>query len=239
MRGSYGSLVFILLSFQTASAHEKDLDFPPTDTPATVRGYQLETLTPDQRDFKVFNDSYLPTKQPNSRHIFDVVMACFPAESNFKFEVKAQTGYKTKAAGFSGDEDINLQEGFYAGIVAEVPLFSASENSRAREREYDRRSNVAALVGSFTGLITSRNLAIRKIALFRSLERREQLRVKTGLVPVSDQVAYLEKIANEYQKRDQAKADIEAARLQLLAHCSLDRSDYMASYLDDAIRAMD
>ena len=191
----------------------------------TPKPYKLESLTGQDVDFYKFKSSYRATHQIDTTEVFNRFTACYPAKSNFDVEVKLQTGFK------SYNSDTTGQDKFYGGIVATMPLFSANENERLRNQEYKRRQELSKLIASLVGVVTKRNLAVRKIALFESLERREQLRVKTGLVPVSEQVSYLEKLANEYQKRYEAIADIDSVRLQLVSHCVVSKADILNIWL--------
>jgi hypothetical protein len=196
--------------------------------------YELPTLTDEKPDYHTFKQSFLPTKQVNHQEVFNKFINCFPSRSNFEFDLTASAGLKSFAS-----ESLGGQDRFYSQIVATMPLFSTNENYRAQEVETGRRKDLSKLIASLTKEITKRNLAIRKIALYESLERREQLRVRTGLAFVGDQVTYLEKIANAYQDKFEAISDIEGVRLQLVSQCVETKARGLDEYIVKIINEMD
>lgn len=202
--------------------------------------FELETLTNEDVNIFKFDESYKETRQINHKEVFRKVMACYPTLSNFDVDLDLTAGYKSNSA------FVNDQDRFYAGLVFKMPLYSTAENSRVREQEYNRRKDVSKLIADFTHQITKRDLSIRLIALYKNLEKREQLRVRAGiehkkgsLVTVSDQVSYLEKIAKEYQKKHEAVSEIESIKLQLVAHCESKKAPKIDKYLTQIINEMD
>ena len=223
--------ISVLLLFSTVI---KAKDYQENSNNFKKQPFKLETLTETKNnDYHKFNKSYLPSKMLSNKEIFDKFIDCYPTKSGFEFSLKASTGYKSYNSSDTG------QDRFYGGIVATMPLFSTSENYRAKEQEAHRRQNLAKLIAGLLSDITKRNLAIRKIALYESLERREQLRISKGLSLVSDQIALLEKIASEYQNKDEAITDIEGAKLQLLAVCTKDKYIQLDKYISQIIDEMD
>ncbi len=211
-------LVPVLVLFNVAYAQQK----PP---------YKLPTLELDIKDFKRFKSSYKPVERMPLSKIFAVVEKCYPAPSMFKFDLNYNARYGRGSAG--SDES----EGMYHSIVFSMPLFSTKENHRQREQEYKRRQDLSKLIADFNNQITKRNLALRKISLFTSLEKREQVRVSTGLTPVDKQVAYLEKVADEHSQFNAAQGEINSIKLQLVAHCTKRKKTDVSVFLDKVIAA--
>ena len=119
----------------------------------------------------------------------------------------------------------------YIGIVASMPLFSASEMNRQREREYVRRTATSELIGRFLTAIAVRNHAQRETTLYRALEARSQVRVKKGVVGTDEQVAYMEKLMAAHKTLIQAEADITATRLAIAGQCSDDKRPVLNNWL--------
>ncbi len=201
-----------------------------------AKPFELETLTGNKTDIFIFDDNYKEIEQINSKSVFNRVKSCFPVLSNFDMDLSFKAGYKTNKT-FAGEQDK-----FYSGIVFKMPLFSSADNARFREIEYKRRQDLSKLINNFISQITKRNLAKRMIGLYKNLEQREQLRVRTGiehkkgsLITVADQVKYLEKLAKEQQKKYEAIAEIDSIKLQLIAHCQTNKMDLMDIYLTNLI----
>ena len=121
----------------------------------------------------------------------------------------------------------------YAQIVASMPLYSATELDRAIRNEHDLRQETANTVAQLVKAIAARNHALRKIALYTSLEQRSSVRVQGGVVGAGEQVSYLEKVAKAYEDEIQAETDIMTARLGLAALCAGDQYEAMNTYLTE------
>lgn len=121
-------------------------------------------------------------------------------------------------------------------LVARIPLYSAAEMAREREREYMRRVKVANSVGTFISVMAEREKNIRQLDLMRALERRSQQRVKIGVVETGEQVRYLERVAQIEGDLLQQRGQIQKARLELIGHCSAPTADSLDRHL---LRFMD
>jgi hypothetical protein len=188
--------------------------------------FQLDTLTGEKTNFYVFKNSLKPNPIFSVEEIFLKVENCYPGKSNFDFDLSAKLGY-------NGETD--TQNGFYKSVLFTMPLYSTNENSRAREQEFKRRQALSELIADLNAQLTNRNLANRKLGLFEALEQREQLRVQSGITPLDIQVAYLEKLANEYANQEKANSEIDSIRLQLLAHCQNSKRKTMDLFLNNVI----
>jgi len=234
-------LAIVVLKISVLSANvlnENDTNY--SKNVSRNSAYQLPTLNNKKPDFYQFNDSYKRAKKLNHTEIFNKVMGCFPSVSNFDIDVSFKAGLNAFERTSDGLD--NSQQKFYAGLVFKLPLYSTSENSRVREQEYKRRQDISKLVASLSKSVTERNLSIRMIALYTSLERREQLRIAGGveqkkgsIVTVDNQIKYLEKIAKQEQIRILNIVEIESTKLQLVAHCSKNSSNKINKYLTNII----
>jgi hypothetical protein len=79
--------------------------------------------------------------------------------------------------------------------------------------------------------IASRNHAIRELALYRSLEARAYIRVQQGIVSASEQVTYLEKVADSQKNLIKAEARIMESRLRMSSTCESEKHLAMNNYL--------
>jgi len=208
MRYFFITLFFVILFTQNIFA----------DSELGVVPFQIPTYMDVVDDFKKPIAPIKRTQKIDEEMIFNMVLACYPSKSFFDgFNVSAKAG-----VGLAEDFDVDDKSGIgkhYFGIVASLPLFDMKEFDRERERERERRENVASLVSGLVQAISSRNRAIRSLGLFTALEKRSQIRVQKGIVSVSEQVKYLEKVINWEDRLSKANAKITESRLALIGQC--------------------
>jgi hypothetical protein len=101
----------------------------------------------------------------------------------------------------------------YVGVVARIPLYSALEIDREREREFQRRKAVAGAVGALTQTLAERAVVARKLSLFRALEKRAQERVAIGVAETGEQVQHLKEVAELEGRLNEARAKVVEARM--------------------------
>lgn len=78
-----------------------------------------------------------------------------------------------------------------------------------------------------------RRRAQRELGLYTSLEARAQKRVAMGLMEASEQIGYLEKVAQAQAALDAATAHIEGARLALVGQCRDEVAEEVNRYLKE------
>ncbi|MFK7161839.1 hypothetical protein V6U78_12415 [Marinospirillum sp. MEB164] len=161
--------------------------------------------------------------------IFQSVMNCYPEPSKFRLELELEGRYGTRGQ-YDSTGQIEIG-GYYAGIVARMPLYSATELNREREREYMRRTATAETIGQLMAALARRNHAIRELGLYTSLEARSQVRVAQGVVGVDEQVQYLRKVAEAQQALIMAESELVQHRLSLVAQCDDRQADSVNAYL--------
>ncbi len=103
-----------------------------------------------------------------------------------------------------------------------------------RMQESQRRETIAQSVAQLNSATVNRAVAIRKQALYLSLESRSAIRVRNGIAETTEQAGYLEKLASQEEAIAKANADITAARLTLRGMCQENR----AGTIDSMISAM-
>ena len=157
--------------------------------------------------------AYIPAPKINADTIFKNVLACYPHKSKWKIDVELRAALSSSDSSFSSSANTSTLGENYAQIVASMPLYSATELDRAMKNEHDLRQETAQTVAQLVKAIAARNHALRKIALYTSLEQRSSVRVQGGVVGAPEQVSYLEKVAKAYESEIDAETDIMATRL--------------------------
>ena len=202
-----------------------------SSTPAPdFKPYRLPTMEGNERSYQDNLPPLVkaPTIDPDG--VFNSVMDCYPSPSNFNIDVELRGQLRSEAGGDDLFESTDIGSN-YVGIVARMPLYSYTELDRERDREYHRRTTTAAAVSKFVSAVATRNHAIRELALHRSLEARAAVRVARGIVGASEQVSYLEKVADGQRALIKAEADIMESRLTMAALCDPEKQDVMSHYL--------
>jgi len=198
--------------------------------PPEFKPYRLPTMEGDSRSY---HDNLPPlVKAPaiDPDLVFNSVMTCYPAPSNFNIDIELRGQLRSAAGGDDLFETTDIGSN-YVGIVARMPIYSHTEIDRERDREFNRRNITATSVAKFVAAVATRNHAIRELALHRSLEARAAIRVQQGIVGASEQVTYLEKVASGQRALIQAEAQIMESRLAMAALCDPAKQDRMSQYL--------
>ncbi|MFK0572512.1 hypothetical protein [Endozoicomonas sp.] len=88
----------------------------------------------------------------DSDGIFLQAINCYPEPTKFYVELNLEAGLRTQGVVTADNTTIGKE---YIGIVASMPLYSATELNRQREREYMRRTGTAELIGRFLTAIAT------------------------------------------------------------------------------------
>lgn len=202
----------------------------------TIPPYQIPTFDGSDRDFKAPIPPMSPAPEVDGDAIFQLVVNCFPERVAWGLEVDAVAGSRlVDDSGISTFDTSGLAR-HYIGVVAKMPLYSATEINRERQTEYQRREQVAKNIKALLSGLADRRRAQRELGLYSSLEARSQKRVALGLVEATEQVGYLEKVAQAQSKLDDANAQIDGARLALVGQCRDEVANEVNSYLKEVIR---
>src|SRR5690606_10273910 len=160
--------------------------------------------------------------------LYRSVIDCYPEPSKFRLDVDLETSYRDRTTYDLTGAAVGQH---YVGIVARMPLYSATELNREREREYRRRTDTAKTVGALVKALADRDTAIRRLGLYSSLEARAQVRVAQGVAETGEQVKYLEKVAAAHEAQITAETALIEHRLTLVAQCADDTASQLNSYL--------
>ena len=198
--------------------------------PPSVQTYQLPTLAGDDLDFHHTPADLIAAPAIDADAVFGRVLACYPEKSKFDIDINLRAAVRSNDVLDLEDSATGLGQS-YVGVVANMPLYSGRELDREKEREYGRRKDTAKAVADFISAIAARNQAIRELALYRSLEARSAIRVQQGIVEASEQVGYLEKVAQAQKELLQTEARIMENRLLLAGMCDPRNAERIGGWL--------
>ena len=224
-------LVFLLSG--CASANDWGITPPwgEADTePPQIQPYQLPTLNGNKESFHEEVPALVPEPKVNMDDIFYAVLRCYPEKSLFNIDVSLVAGVRSNLDQYNSDDWPGISE-HYVGIIGRIPLYSATEQSRERQWEYQRRTATAKAVSTFVEALANRNYSYRLMGLYLSLEARTRVRVEQGIANVSEQVHYLEKVAAVHKDILEEEAKIVEQRLSLVAMCDKSNADLLDQYL--------
>lgn len=207
------------------------LAFGNEPMPPDIQPYQIPTFDGTPREFKL-SEPIKAAPRIDGDAIFKAVVACFPERVQWGLELDVVGGARmTDNSNAVSTFDTAGLAKYYAGVVAKMPLYSATELTAERTKEYQRRQEVAANVSALLKAVADRRRAERELGLFASLEARSQKRVYLGVAEAVEQVTYLEKVAKSQSDLDAAHAAIEGARLALVGQCRDEVADDLNGYL--------
>ena len=157
--------------------------------PPKIRPYEVPTFG-EKRNFRDAPAQWQKAPKINGDAIFRMVVACYPNKSRWNLDLDLQAAVRNQNMVDVTGTVIGKNT---IGIVARLPLYSATEMDREREREYKRRTDTAGKVAEFIGQLASRNQAVRSLALAAAMESRAQIRVNEGIADAEEQIKYLDK----------------------------------------------
>lgn len=201
---------------------------PPPD----IKPYEIPTMRGNKRDFHHTPPIKLaPVIDADA--VFKMIVNCFPERPDWGLEVKAVSGARYADNGGISTFDTAGLSKYYAGIVAEMPLYSAEELHKQRTQEYQRRGEIAQNVAKLLKGLADRQRALRMVGINESVEARSQYRVSEGLAPAEEQIANLKAVADKVGDLDEANAALVAARLALVGQCRDDIAENVNDYLKE------
>lgn len=200
------------------------------EQPPALQVYQLPTMAADGLDYHAQPAPLAKAPAIDADAVYKTVLACYPERSKFDIDVSLRAAVRSSSVLDESDLSGGLGKS-YVGIVANMPLYSGKELDREREREYARRKDTAKAVAAFVASIAARNHAVRELALYRSLEARSAIRVQAGVVEASEQVKYLEKVADSQAKLVEQETQIMENRLLLAGMCDPHNAERIGGWL--------
>jgi hypothetical protein len=227
-------LVVCLLFSSIAQAEDKLVEHKPPD----IQPYEIPTFTGEPVDYHKVKPAIDAKKKIDGDAIFNVINKCYPLKSGFGLEVNLRGGVNYKPPTGSSNNSASTtvvqtydSQSYYAGIVANMPLYSDIEIDKDRKVEYQRREQTAMTIKEMLTAVAAKRRAERMMGLYSSLEKRAQARISTGVAPVDEQIGYLEKVATTQGELDAAEAAIEGARLALIGQCRPEVLDEVNNYI--------
>ena len=215
----------IKYSFPWSSQNKKTAPPPKPFTLPTYSGednHQSNYIPPLQHAPRVDGDS-----------VFYHALECYPSVNRWRLDLTLEARLRTKDSRSIDALDGTILGSSYAGLVASLPLYSATEEAREREREYMRRIKVAGFVAAFVQAIADRNHALRELGLYSSLEARSRVRVKSGITTTDEQVTFLEKVAAAQKSLITSESQIMEHRLALVGGCEDSKAEPLNVFLTD------
>lgn len=203
-----------------------------------AKPFELPTYAGDKPSH---NAPPLPDKPgpiPDARELYERALNCWPAASFLRAEVGLEGRLQNERTTYLDTTSGTVQGTGRAGValVARIPLYSAIELDREREREYTRRTKLADSTGTFIQAVSDRQKARRELSLMRALERRAQERIRVGVAETAEQVKYLEKVAQLEGELIKLGGQLQKSRLELIGHCDPGRANdvdaYLMTYID-------
>jgi hypothetical protein len=203
--------------------------------PPQIKPFEIPTFEGKAVDWHNQKPAINPLPKIDSDAIFKAVNRCYPLKSGFGLDISLRAGANYKP---SGNNQINTLDSnnYYAGIVANMPLYSDVEIDKERKLEYQRRMETTATIKAMLEGVATKRRAERLMGLYSALEKRAQERIKNGLAEIAEQITFLEKVATTQGELDQANATIEASRLALIGQCRPDAEQEVNDYILNQIK---
>lgn len=201
----------------------------PADKP-----FLLPTYSGDSPSFHAPDKPPAAGPAPDARDLYERALACWPVRSLFRGEVTLE-GRLRNERGLYLDDHSGVSSGgsrASAALVARLPLYSAIELDREREREWSRRVRVAESAGQFVSVLAERDKLRRQLDLLRALERRSQERVKAGVAETAEQVGFMEKVAGAEGEIVRLSGLLQKARIELLGNCHEQQADGLDAHIN-------
>lgn len=196
--------------------------------PAPVKPYEIPTFEGQARDFRQPAPALAQAPAIDGDAVFRAVVDCYPVKSRWKMDVDLEAAVRsTRVIDVTGTAVGRSN----IGIVARMPIYSATEHDREMEREARRRADTAKTVADFVEKLAERNASVRAVALYSALEQRARVRVNTGIADALEQVGYMEKTSTAERDLIRAEAGVMQTRLQLVAMCREGEADQMNRFL--------
>ena len=174
--------------------------------PPTIKPFEIPTYTGKPVDWNHQKSAINPLPKIDSDAIFKVVNRCYPLKSGFGLDVSLKAGATYRDTNNSTQINTLDSNRYYAGIVANMPLYSDVEIDKDRKLEYQRRMQTTETIKALLTAVATKRRAERLMGLYQALEARSKERVKQAITPVEEQIAYLEKVATTQGELDAANA---------------------------------
>lgn len=160
-------------------------------------------------DFHAIGTVAAPAIQYDVESAFAVLHACQPVASSYSSEADLRGGR----------------------MVEGVPIRPGMNVHRLLRQEYEMRVHLISQLGLFFEAAAMHKYAQRQLALYRSVEKREQERVKRGLAPLVEQIGLLQKVIDAQHALTAWHTKLQTAYLATLYSCRDDARAAVATRL--------
>lgn len=238
--GAFLVIFALVATFAIAQTSDKKPEVNDKPPP-----YQIPLLDGKKERTKAQpTDEYKLAPAPNARELFDMVVACWPERSWFRGELSAEARSMRRNNAASGTNTTTLDpiSGNYVtqnstgndatvGLLFRVPLWSATELDKERQRESDRRATIADKIGIYVSSLAEYQLTERQMHIHRALEKRAQERVQLGIAETNEQVKGLQSVSELEGKQITNRANLIKARITLQGLCTSEKAWLIDEYL--------
>jgi len=209
----------------------------PLAPSGTSQPFELPTFHGDQPSHQV-GDPERPPSLPNTAQLFDHALNCWPENSFLRAELNLEgrlSSLPTSQIDSAGLFSLNNTRAS-ASLVARIPLYSAVELDKEREREQMRRHRAAAAVSDLVVALSEKARLQRELAFAIALERRAQERAISGVAETREQFSMTEKVAQIDSQLISQEGHLQRARLELMGLCEHDKAAQLQSYIDQYLK---
>ncbi len=208
------------------------LSWPVAGEVEEKKPFELPTYSGEKPSIYPPEKPAKPGAIPDARDLYDRALSCWPAQTYMRAEVFVEGRARTETGTYLDTSGtVNTTGKTSAALVARIPLYSAAEMDREREREFARRTKIADAVGELVAALADRHRMRRELEITRALERRSQERIRIGVAETAEQVRYLEKVASLESELLKQHGAIQKARLVLVGHCTANAGDALDRHL--------
>lgn len=195
--------------------------------PPAVKPFEVPTFGA-KREFRSSIAQWIKAPRVDGDAVFREIINCYPSKTQWNIDVNLDAAVRNANIVDITGTSIGRAS---VGIVARMPLYSATEMDREREREAKRRQDTAGKIATFIQALAERNQALRMLGISAAMESRAQIRVNEGIADATEQIGYLKDIAKLEQDIIAAEAKAMDARLSMVAMCRDDVAHTINEYL--------
>ena len=208
-------LIIFLALATTATATETTKTEPSTQK--NNKPYELPTYSGKPINYQHIQP-FKPLQPADYKKINNLTLDCYPG-SFLDLDIDLRFGRRESQTETEDIANGLSNSGNFASIVATMPIYSTKALERERDREVRRRELAAKATANLVKALAELRHTNRMLALYESLEKRSQLRVKKGIIEINEQVSYMEKTSDYYAKQQTQLAELHEAKLTLLGFC--------------------
>ena len=180
--------------------------------------YILPTFDEQQQDFRIINKPKKLEVEQAFITTMKLVQQCFPVQTEFD----------------KGIED--LPKGEHAIRNIYIPIKAGIGEKRLALMEANIRLRIVDTVEALFKAVSHHHHKSRQLQLYKSLEKRSQVRVMKGVTGLEEQTAQLDKVVQIEIEVEQARIEANSKRVALLSMCSKGKSTELDNYIRGFIK---